>query len=202
MMKCTEVRPILSVFLEKETDPLETLETRRHLDSCDGCQHRAERLALVMTACADMRQVDTPAGIADSVMQRLRGMKTRAVATGTIDLAAKWTGLMVLLAAGLTAILVPATPALRALGRPIYALIGLVTGADSGEDARNLLSSAGPAILRFLEGETAADLAARAGLDLSISMQVLANGLLFGFLLVIPVAIVTAWMLYTGSRNN
>jgi anti-sigma factor RsiW len=201
MLNCTDVRPILSTFIEKETDPLQTLETRRHLDNCSACQRRADRLAGVMNACSAMSDAEPSASIADAVMKRLRGMKSRAVAAGTVDLAAKWTGLMVLLAAGATAVMSPATPALRALGRPIHALIGLVAGTGSGENARNLLSSAGPAILRFLDGETASEIAAGAGLDLSISLQVLASGLLFGFLLIIPVAIVTAWMLHNGSRG-
>jgi len=202
MMKCAQVRPILSSFLEKETDPLQTLDTRRHLGECGSCNRRADRLRSLMAACDDLPVAEASSSIADSVMSRLRGIRSQALAMGTVDLAAKWTGLMVLLGVGLTAAVAPAAPALRSLARPFHALIGLVAGGDSGEGARNFLSAAGPAVLRLVSGETSSEVAGQAGLDLSISMQVLATGLLFGFMLVIPVAIVTAWMLHTSSRTS
>ena len=75
MMNCAEVRPILSLLLEKETEPLETLETRRHLDGCEPCNSRAQRLARVMHAVDTLPQREPAQDLTPQIMDRLREMR-------------------------------------------------------------------------------------------------------------------------------
>ncbi|MFQ5701496.1 MAG: anti-sigma factor family protein [Acidobacteriota bacterium] len=197
MMRCQDVRPILSFFLEKETDPFETLQARRHLEGCAACRARADRLSTVMRACDAYRDGRPPADTASLVMARLRSLKATATARGRTSLAAKWTGLAALLTAGLAVLTGgPAADTLRGYTGPLRAIwewLSVLGGADA---VRSFLASAGPAVVRLIDGRLAADLAAGAGLDLTVSVRILATALAFGFLLAIPAAIVTAWLLY------
>src|SRR5262245_46661330 len=134
MMRCAEVRPILSFLLEKETGPLETLEARRHLDGCRACQARANRLSSVMTACAELPESAPSVDLASSVMDSLRALKRagagKRAASGWDVPAARWSGLAVLLGAGLALVTRPAVPALRALGGPFAYMAGLFAAGD------------------------------------------------------------------------
>src|SRR5262245_60098156 len=122
MMDCAGLRPLLTFYLEKETDPLETLEARVHLDSCSACRSRAQRLQGVMARCEALPQKRPGRDIAGAVMDRLASLKRSAHAR---TLTAKWSGVALLLSAGLAALTRPETPVMRALGAPVSFLVGL-----------------------------------------------------------------------------
>ena len=202
-MSCAEVRPILPFLIEKEADPLETLEARRHLDSCRACRLRADRVSSVMTACADLRDQQPPVDVASGVMERLRGLKA-AAAGGRIwaPPAAKWSGLAVLAGAGLALLARPAAPVLRTLGAPLALLAGLLAGADAPDGTSDVAGHAVTVALRFVGVAVKPELTSGAGIDLVVTFQLLATALTIGFLLVIPVAILTAWFLHYGSTRQ
>ena len=205
MMSCAEVRPILSFLLEKETGPLETLEARRHLECCDACNAKAQRISRVMAACGNLAEQTPPMDLSSSVMQKLRAVKRasmRAQARGWSPPAAKWGGLAVLLGAALAAIVRPAGPALRALGAPLAFIAGLLAGADSADGAADVTGRAVSVALRFVGVALKPELTAGAGIDLVVTFQLLATALTIGFLLAIPVGILTAWFLHSSSTRR
>jgi len=192
---------MLSFFIEKETDPLDTLETRRHLDSCASCRARARGIEAVMERCSAIEDRDPPRDIASSVMERLRQFRDTALADGTLARAARWTGLALLLGGGLAGVSRPETPILGTLGRSLSFLVSLFTGSDS-DPVGSLLESALPMASRLLHGGIGTDLPGSAGIDLSVTLQILSTALFLGLLLAIPVAVVTVWMLHSGSGGH
>lgn len=196
MMTCVEVRPILSFFLEKETGPLETLETRRHLDACAPCRLRADRLDAVMSACAELPEKAPRTDVATAVMARLRTMKR-----ASLDLsgAAKWSGLLLILGAMLPAFVRSDTPVLRTLTRPLSFLVGFLGGGDPGD---GLAGRVAPIFLRAMGGGgVRPEITAGVGLDLAVGIQVLATALAIGLLIALPVAVMTLWFLRNGTER-
>ncbi|HZI93448.1 MAG TPA: zf-HC2 domain-containing protein [Patescibacteria group bacterium] len=205
MMSCSEVRPILSFLLEKETGPLETLEARRHLEDCDACHAKAERISRVMAACGKLAEQAPPIDLSHSVMQKLRAAKSasrRAQASPWAPPAAKWGGLAVLLGAALAAITRPFGGALRELGAPLTFIAGLLAGTDSADGAADVAGRAVSVALRFVGVALKPELTSGAGIDLVVTFQLLATALSIGFLLAIPVAILTAWFLHSSSTHR
>jgi len=201
MLRCVEARPMLSFFIERETDPLQTLETRRHIDSCASCRARAEGMREVMERCSDIEEQRPPRDIAASVMDRLRGMRDAALAEGGLGKAARWTGLALLIGGGLAGISRPETPILGTLARPFTFLVSLFTGGDA-DPAGRFLDNVLPLAGRMLRGGVGTDLPGSSGIDLSVSLQILSTALVFGLALAVPVAIVTIWMLHSGSAGR
>jgi|GEM_PF-3622496 len=204
MMRCAEVRPILSFLLEKETGPLETLEARRHLDGCGACQARADRLSSVMAACAALPEASPSVDFSSSVMDRLRALKRAGAATGSTwdGPATRWGGLAVLLGAGLAILTRPAVPALKTLGAPLAFLAGLFAGGDGAGPGTDLAGRAVAVALRFAGVALRPEITSGGGVDLVITVQLMATALSIGLLLAIPVAILTAWFLHQGSSRS
>lgn len=197
MMTCAQVRPILSFFLEKETDPLETLETRRHLDSCAACRSRADRLGAVMGACAALPERAPGTDVASEVMSRLRALRS---ASPDLARSARWSGLLLILAAMLSALARPDARLFRTLSRPIDLLVAFLGGGDPGD---GLAGRIVPILLRGVGGNgLRPELTAGAGLDLLISVQVLATALAIGLLIAIPVAVMTLWFLRSSADRR
>ncbi len=192
---------MLSFFIEKETDPSDTLETRRHLDSCGPCRARAEGIEAVMGRCSALEEKTPPRDIASSVMERLRQFRDSALADGTLNRAARWTGLALLLGGGLAGASRPETPILGTLGRPLSFLVSLFTGSDA-DPVGALLESALPMASRLLHGGVGTDLSGSAGIDVSVTLQILSTALVMGLVLAIPVAVVTIWMLHSSSTGH
>ena len=204
MLSCAEVRPLLSFLLEKETGPLETLEARRHLDGCPGCQTRADRLSSVMAACTALPEQAPSVDLSSNVMSRLRSLKrARAAAGPAWDApAARWGGLAVLLGAGLAMITRPAAPALKALGAPLAFLAGLFAGGDGAAAGPDFAGRAVAVALKFAGVAIRPEMTTGAGVDLVIVVQLMATALSIGLLLAIPVALLTAWFLHDGSSRS
>lgn len=202
-MKCSQVRPLLSFLIEKETGPLETLEIRRHLDGCSACLARVARLDNTMSQVASLPQAAPPADIAASVMSRLRNLRTSAVALGHPDASlfhsAKWSGLAVLSGIGLASLTAAFIPALRALGRPLAGLAGLFTDGQAVQQAREFAGAVVPMAMRALNGDTGLELSASTGLDVVISVKLLATALGLASMLAIPVAVLTIILLRGGG---
>ncbi|MGH9868411.1 MAG: anti-sigma factor family protein [Candidatus Polarisedimenticolia bacterium] len=199
MMDCGGLRPILSFYLEKETGPLETLEARRHLDACPACRARASRMAGTMARC-DALEAQSPASdITAMVMGKLADLK-RAARRVEPALAAKWSGVALLLAAGLSAISSPVTPVIRLLSRPAAFLAGLAAGG-SGDRLRDALGGALPLLPASLSDGVRSDIAS-AGVDAALAVQLLGTALVFGLGLAVPVALVTAWLLHREASGR
>jgi anti-sigma factor RsiW len=207
MISCTQVRPILSLLLEKETGPLETLQARQHLDACDRCRSRARRLETVMLAASTPApSCDAPheADIASSVMRRLRDMKAR-MNDASVAAASKWTGLVMILGAALAGTAPPGAPfhgVVEAVARPFNFIFSLFTNGDGSERVRDLAGVAAPIALKLLDGSLRTDLSAGAGFDLVMLVQILATALAIGFTLIIPVAVLTAWFLHQDHTGH
>ncbi len=202
MMSCAEVRPILSLLLEKETEPLETLETRRHLDDCGNCSSRARRLARLMHAVDTLPQREPGKDLAPLVMDRLRGMKESLWNESAVVQAGKWSGLALILGAGMATMAGPGGPLLTSLGRRLAPFTGIVSRATDMDGMREMLGGAVPLALRLLHGSPGSEVAAAAGPDLGITIQVLATALFLALAVAIPVAATTFWLLHTGSRSR
>jgi hypothetical protein len=201
MMSCVRLRPILGLFLEKETDPLETLEVRRHLDSCASCQRRARRLEQTLARCDAIPEQLPAQDIAGAVMQRLTSLKRSAVAANPA-MAAKWSGIGLILAAGLTAISMPGAPVLGLLARPVAFLVSLASGGEQLDRLRQIAGKAASLLPGALAGGVDADVASRTGFDGALAIQLLGTALVFGLGLAIPVAILTAWLLHRESASG
>jgi len=197
-MDCSGLRPILSFYLEKETGPLETLEARRHLDACSACRTRASRLAGTMARCDALEARSPSTDIAALVMDKLASLK-RAAGRVEPALAAKWSGVALLLAAGLAALTSPVTPVLRLLSRPAAFLAGLAAGGSS-DRLRDALGGALPVLPASLSGGVRPDIAS-AGVDAALAIQLLGTALVFGLGLAVPVALVTAWLLHRETSS-
>jgi predicted anti-sigma-YlaC factor YlaD len=199
MMDCAGLRPLLGFYLEKETDPLETLEARIHLDSCSACRSRAQSLQGVMARCETLPQRRPARDIAVGVMGRLASLKRSAHAR---TLTAKWSGVAVILSAGLAALMHPAAPVMRVLGPPVEFLVGLVSGG-SQDKLRDLVGSAGPFVPAAVSGALRPGLASGAmGPNVTLTIQLFATGLAFGLGLAIPVAVLTAWLLHREAASR
>jgi hypothetical protein len=204
MLSCAEVRPLLSFLLEKETGPLETLEARRHLDGCPGCQTRADRLSNVMAACTALPEQTPSVDLSSNVMSRLRSLKRAGAVTGSAleAPAARWGGLAVLLGAGLAMITRPAAPALKALGAPLAFLAGVFAGGDGAAAGPDFAGRAVAVALKFAGVAIRPEMTSGTGIDLVIVVQLMATALSIGLLLAIPVALLTAWFLHQGSSRS
>lgn len=205
MMTCSEVRPLLSFMIEKETGPLETLEARRHLDACNACRMRAERISSVMSGCGSLPMQAPPADLSSSVMRKLRAIK--AAAAGHTDgrratASARWSGLAVLLGAGLALLMRPAVPVLRSLGEPLAFLTGLLAGGDAPQGPADFAGHAAAVALRAVGVALKPELTSGAGIDLVVTFQLLATALSIGFLLAIPAAILTAFFLHLSTARG
>lgn len=196
MMRCADVRPILSFFLEKETGPAETLETRRHLDSCRSCRSRAEHLSAVSVACASLEEMAPPVDLSTSVMDKLRALR----AAGGMS-AAKWSGLSVIIGSALALLSRPDGRILNVLFHPVDYLTALLSGTDAAGTAEGAAQAAA-ALAIGITGGSGHDLTAGAGVDLLLTVQVVATGLLIGLLLALPVAVLTAWFLKDGFADR
>jgi anti-sigma factor RsiW len=199
MTACGRVRPMLSFFLEKETGPLETLEIRRHLDDCPACQARVRRLEATMARCDALAAQPAGVDIAGSVMHRLGSLKRAALAANP-SLAAKWSGIGLILAAGLAALATPGAPVLGLLARPVAFLVGLATGGDQLDRLRQVAGRALPFVPTALSAGMESDLG-RGGLDAAMAIQLMGTALMFGLALAIPVALLTAWLLHRESTR-
>jgi putative zinc finger protein len=205
MMSCAEVRPILSFLIEKETGPLETLEARRHLDGCVSCRARADRLSVLMTACGNLPCETPPSDLTSTVMQRLRSMKTAATRAGARGLApatAKWGGLVALLGAGLALVARPAVPVLKALGAPLVMLAGMLGDPESPSGATDVAGRAVAAALQYAGVALKPEWATGAGIDGTLTFQLLATAMTIAFLLAIPAGVLTAWFLHEGAARH
>jgi putative zinc finger protein len=206
MMTCTEVRPLLSFLLEKETGPLETLEARRHLDGCAPCRRRVERISTVMVACASLPEQTPPADMSGLVMQKLRALKkasARASSTsGWAPPAAKWSGLALLFGAALGVFTRPAAPALKTLGAQLAFFAGLLAGTDPPGGAADVAGRAVGVALRIASFAIRPELTSGSSPDLVVASRLVATALTLGFMLAIPVALLTAWFLHTGSGRD
>lgn len=200
MMGCLELRPILSLFLEKETGPRETLEARRHLDTCQACRARADSISGLIKACDQLVPAAPTPDISGSVMARLRGLKAAALGSGSLLPAAKWSGLALLLCAGLAGLSRPGSALLEAMRRPLASLGAMLWGGVGEDAAGDMAGTAGGLLLRLADGDLGAQLSARAGLDIATSAQIAltAGGMIL--LLALPAAVVTVVLLRAGSR--
>ena len=201
MMRCAEVRPILSFFIEKETGPSETLATRRHLDGCEFCRSRAEHLSAVAAACGSLRELPPPADLAATVMNRLRALRAARGMKGTMT-AARWGGLSVILGSVFAMLSRPDGRMLRALIHPLDYLAALLAGGETAGSAEGAAQSAAALALSVARGGAGPELTAGAGVDLLLTVQVAATALLIGLLLAIPVALLTAWFLKDGLAGR
>lgn len=201
MMHCAEVRPILSFFLEKETGPSETLETRRHLHSCASCRSRAARLSAVSAACASLTELTPPADLSSSIMNRLRALRAAGGMKGTMS-AARWGGLSVILGSVLALLSRPDGRMMSALFHPLDYLAALFAGTEAAGSAEGAAQAAAALALAVAGGGVRPELTAGAGVDLLLTVQVVATALLIGLLLAIPVAMVTAWFLRDGLADR
>ncbi len=199
MITCSEARPLLALFLEKETGPLETLETRRHLDGCRACSARAERMSGLLRTLDDLPCPEVPRDMGAAVMSSLRVMKAGLSKRDGAALAAKWSGLVLLLASGLSGAAASAR-VLAARADGVLGGAGTLAGDGAAADGvRELIGGAVPVALRALKGGAGWGVLAKADTGLSVAVQVLATGLCFALLLAIPVALTTAWLLHKGS---
>ena len=201
MMRCAEVRPILSFFLEKETGPSETLETRRHLDGCQSCRSRAEDLSAVSSACTSLKELTPRADLSSSVMNRLRALRAAGGMKGTMS-AARWSGLSVIVGSLLALLSRPGGHMMSALVHPLDYLSALLAGTEAAGSSEGAAQAAAALALTVAGGGARAELTAGAGVDLLLTVQVVATGLLIGLLLAIPVAVVTAWFLKGGLADR
>jgi len=201
MMSCARLRPILGFLLEKETGPLETLEARTHLDHCPACQTRARRMERTLARCNAIPDQSPSRDIAGDVMQRLTSLK-RTAAAANPAMAAKWSGIGLILAAGLTAITMPGAPVLGLLARPVAFLVSLATGGEHLDRLRQIAGRVLPFLPSAISGAMDTEVASRAGFDTALAIQLLGTALVFGLGLAIPVAIVTAWLLHRESASS
>ena len=201
MMTCSEVRPILSLFLEKETEPLETLQTRRHLDECRACAARARRIDRVMESMHGLETSEPPADLAPLVMTRLQTLRERIHHTLSGQQALKWSGLAVLLGAGLASLTRSSSDLLRAIGRPLAPLAGLVGDPSTWDGLGEKIGGVVPAAVGLVRGAGGANLLNSAGSDVSVLFQVVGTALILAFSLAIPVLATTAWLLRHGARR-
>ena len=208
MMSCADIRPLISLFLEKETGPLETLEARRHLDGCHSCRSRARRLSDVMRDCAALPKQESPVDIASSVMDRLRqmlaSMTSRAEAAGRrAVLAARWGGLALVLGAALATLTRPESASRGAFDRSVDYLTALLNGGDAPGRSSDLAGGALLLALRiFGGGGVRSEMPAGTGLDPIMVAQVTATALLISLLLALPAAVLTAWFLRGRIRRR
>lgn len=199
MMKCSDTRPLLSFLAEKETEPLETLETRRHLDNCRPCARRAEGMARLMDRFDALPEHEPPEDLTPAIMSRLREMRARLAAEHPGGLAAKWTGLAVMIGSSLAALSSSAgQTSLKTLSKPFASIAGLLSGASLFRDIDELLSGAAPALFRVATTRLGNDVVLETGSDLTITLQILATFLVLLFTLAIPVLGATAWFLRSG----
>ena len=201
MMRCTEVRPILSFFLEKETGPAETLEARRHLDSCQSCRSRAAHLSAVSAACASLRKRAPANDLSTTVMNKLRAMRTAGGMKGTLS-AARWSSLSVILGSIVALLSRPDARMLSALYHPLDFLSALLSGTEAAGSADGAAQAAAALAVAIAGGGGGSELTAGAGVDLLLTVQVVATGLLTGLLLALPVAVLTAWFLKDGLADR
>jgi len=198
---CGRVRSILSFFLEKETDPLDTLRTRRHLDGCIACRRIADRISVVMQTLSDSLGVsrtladEGPADIAAGVMARLRSMKSRSLSDGTLEMAAKWSGLLLILTAGTAAILRQGGVGAKFAANPLGSAVSMFGEALDLGRLGDLAAALGAALSRIAEGGTLADLAERIGPDALIPLQIAGSALSIVAALAVPAAALAAWMI-------
>ncbi len=196
-IRCAEIRPLLSRFIEHETDPRETLRTRWHLDACSSCRSRADRLSAVMTSCDGIASVEPPADLAARVMDALRSMKAAAVAAGADPRAAKWTGLGVLLAVAAGALTRRYDLAEKA-ALPVRLLArGIIRGSGAADAAQSYLSRVAPSLVRFLNPDLGS-VSSASSPDLFMMAHIGGVALLLVLTLAIPVAALTAWMLHSS----
>ena len=199
MMRCTEVRPLLSFFLEKETGPLQTLETRRHLDGCDPCRARAAHLASIASACTSLAELPPPVDLSSSVMNRLRSMAGGM--KGAMP-SARWGGLSIVLGSFLALLSRHEGGMMRALIQPLDYLAAFFAGTESAGSSEGLAQAAASLALAIAGKAGRPELIAGAGVDLVMTVQVVATALLIGLLLAIPVAVLTAWFLKDGLAGR
>lgn len=194
-IRCAEIRPLLSRFVERETDPSETLRTRWHLDQCSACRVRTSRLSAIMSSCDGIDRLEPPQDLAARVMTALRSMKSAA---GANRRAAKWTGLGVVLAVGVAAltrrydVVEKASLPVRLLAR------GAIRGSGASEALESYLSNVAPSIVRFLNPDLAQGVSPASSPDLITMAHIGGVAMLLVLTLAIPVAAVTAWMLHSS----
>ncbi len=201
MMTCRQVRPIISFLIEKEAGPGETLEARRHLDACRPCNERELDLRRVMDSVATMKQPAVPGDVAVLVMDRLRSMRDRLSAQGTGQLAAKWSGLCLILAACLIAASASYRQSLSEIGayRSAASLIESASVADATEA---IVGYATPLALQAAGGKLGSEIEFEPASDLSISMSILATALVLLLALVIPAALTAAWLARRSGHGS
>jgi len=197
-IRCAEIRPLLSRFVERETDPSETLRTRWHLDGCSACRARASRLSAIVSSCDGIERLEPPQDLAARVMTALRSMKAAAAAAGADRRAAKWTGLGVVLAVGVAALTRRYDVAEKA-SLPVRLLArGAIRGSGASEALESYLSNVAPSIVRFLNPDLGQGVSPASSPDLITMAHIGGVAMLLVLTLAIPVAAVTAWMLHSS----
>jgi len=120
---------------------------------------------------------------------------------GTLS-GARWSGLAVILGSVLALLSRPDERTLSALFHPIDFLSGLLSGTGAASASDGAAQAAAALAFAITGGGSRPELTAGAGVDLLLTVQVLATGLLIGLLLAIPVALLTAWFLRYGPSDQ
>lgn len=201
MMTCRQVRPIISFLIEKEAEPREALEARSHIDHCASCRHHEDDLRRIMGSASAMPRATASGDVAALVMDRLRAMRDRLSNPGTGQLAAKWSGLCLILAACLIAMSASYRNSLSEIGvlPPVSGLIGTESVAEAAE---MIVGYAAPVAMRATGGNLASGIELDPASDLSITMSILATGLVLLLALVIPAVLTAAWLARKTRRAD
>ena len=90
---CDRALRIIPLYLEREADPIDSLETATHLVRCDACAVEADRERAVIAALKELSTPAPPKDIAAGVMARLRRLKARVASEEVL----KWSAVSILL---------------------------------------------------------------------------------------------------------
>jgi hypothetical protein len=76
-VECDRVRDRFSAFLEKELEPSEETELKKHLASCPACQEDLKRFSKSLDWLHGVGEVETPEGFLSELREKIENQKIR-----------------------------------------------------------------------------------------------------------------------------
>jgi hypothetical protein len=77
MKNCTEVRKLISLYIDNELSKAELEEFNKHINSCSHCRTELEEIKTVVRFCSDIDEVELPANFKSELHEKLVEIKNQ-----------------------------------------------------------------------------------------------------------------------------
>ena len=79
MKNCTEVRNLISLYIDDELSKAELEEFNEHINSCSHCRAELEEIKTIVRLCRDIDEVELPANFKLELHEKLVEIKIKRI---------------------------------------------------------------------------------------------------------------------------